>query len=210
MGYASAWEEALLIIHQIEAFVGPNPFLGVIYHWIGGFASATNFIPFPRNQALVLGGLLAYPGLRCLDRRPHTARVHLRAERLRHSARSAPIEHRLRNSLGCSLGNGRPHLRAGDSLPRHRARLRNRPRVMCSLRNPSFRRSSTAKCSPSSIRPQVRSSCWALLSVSSVLPSTGQLVSPRNTRSHLKKRPKQARPTTPSEKASPSPSLPAS
>jgi L-rhamnose-H+ transport protein len=26
--------------------VGPNPFLGVIFHWIGGYASATNFIPF--------------------------------------------------------------------------------------------------------------------------------------------------------------------
>jgi L-rhamnose-H+ transport protein len=26
--------------------VGTNPFIGVIYHWIGGFASATNFIPF--------------------------------------------------------------------------------------------------------------------------------------------------------------------
>jgi L-rhamnose-H+ transport protein len=26
--------------------VGPNPFVGVLYHWIGGFASATNFIPF--------------------------------------------------------------------------------------------------------------------------------------------------------------------
>ncbi len=26
--------------------MGPNPFLGVIFHWIGGFASATNFIPF--------------------------------------------------------------------------------------------------------------------------------------------------------------------
>jgi L-rhamnose-H+ transport protein len=26
--------------------VGPNPFLGVLYHWIGGFASATNFVPF--------------------------------------------------------------------------------------------------------------------------------------------------------------------
>jgi L-rhamnose-H+ transport protein len=26
--------------------VGPNPFIGVIFHWIGGFASATNFIPF--------------------------------------------------------------------------------------------------------------------------------------------------------------------
>ncbi len=26
--------------------MGPNPFLGVMYHWIGGFASATNFIPF--------------------------------------------------------------------------------------------------------------------------------------------------------------------
>jgi L-rhamnose-H+ transport protein len=26
--------------------VGTNPFIGVIYHWIGGFASATNFVPF--------------------------------------------------------------------------------------------------------------------------------------------------------------------
>jgi L-rhamnose-H+ transport protein len=26
--------------------VGANPFIGIIYHWIGGFASATNFIPF--------------------------------------------------------------------------------------------------------------------------------------------------------------------
>ncbi len=26
--------------------MGPNPFIGIIYHWIGGFASATNFIPF--------------------------------------------------------------------------------------------------------------------------------------------------------------------
>ena len=26
--------------------MGPNPFIGIIYHWIGGFMSATNFIPF--------------------------------------------------------------------------------------------------------------------------------------------------------------------
>jgi len=26
--------------------VGPNPFIGVVYHWIGGLASATNFVPF--------------------------------------------------------------------------------------------------------------------------------------------------------------------
>jgi L-rhamnose-H+ transport protein len=26
--------------------VGPNPFIGIIYHWIGGLASATNFVPF--------------------------------------------------------------------------------------------------------------------------------------------------------------------
>lgn len=26
--------------------MGPNPFVGVIYHWLGGFCSATNFIPF--------------------------------------------------------------------------------------------------------------------------------------------------------------------
>jgi len=29
-----------------EAHVGPNPFIGVLYHWIGGLASASNFIPF--------------------------------------------------------------------------------------------------------------------------------------------------------------------
>ncbi len=28
--------------------MGPNPLIGVLYHWIGGFASATNFIPFRR------------------------------------------------------------------------------------------------------------------------------------------------------------------
>ena len=26
--------------------MGSNPFIGIVYHWIGGFASATNFIPF--------------------------------------------------------------------------------------------------------------------------------------------------------------------
>ncbi len=26
--------------------MGPNPFIGVVYHWIGGLASASNFIPF--------------------------------------------------------------------------------------------------------------------------------------------------------------------
>ncbi len=26
--------------------MGPDPFIGIVYHWIGGFASATNFIPF--------------------------------------------------------------------------------------------------------------------------------------------------------------------
>jgi L-rhamnose-H+ transport protein len=26
--------------------VGPNPFIGVVYHWIGGLASASNYIPF--------------------------------------------------------------------------------------------------------------------------------------------------------------------
>jgi L-rhamnose-H+ transport protein len=26
--------------------VGPNPFIGVVYHWIGGLASATSFVPF--------------------------------------------------------------------------------------------------------------------------------------------------------------------
>src|SRR5271156_237400 len=29
-----------------EVRLGPNPLIGVIYHWIGGLASASNFIPF--------------------------------------------------------------------------------------------------------------------------------------------------------------------
>jgi L-rhamnose-H+ transport protein len=29
-----------------RGYVGPNPFIGVVYHWIGGLASASNFIPF--------------------------------------------------------------------------------------------------------------------------------------------------------------------
>ncbi len=32
--------------HCDEVDVGPNPFIGVVYHWIGGLASASNFIPF--------------------------------------------------------------------------------------------------------------------------------------------------------------------
>lgn len=27
-------------------FRGPNPFIGVTYHWLGGLASASNFMPF--------------------------------------------------------------------------------------------------------------------------------------------------------------------
>jgi L-rhamnose-H+ transport protein len=36
------------VILASEAFLGANPFIGIIYHWLGGFASATNFIPFRR------------------------------------------------------------------------------------------------------------------------------------------------------------------
>ena len=35
-----------LLLPFTEVNVGPNPFIGVIYHWIGGLASATNYIPF--------------------------------------------------------------------------------------------------------------------------------------------------------------------
>jgi L-rhamnose-H+ transport protein len=38
--------EALSRSTNPEVGVGPNPFIGVLYHWIGGLASASNFIPF--------------------------------------------------------------------------------------------------------------------------------------------------------------------
>jgi len=34
--------------YAAEVDVGPNPLLGVLYHWIGGLSSASNFIPFRR------------------------------------------------------------------------------------------------------------------------------------------------------------------
>jgi L-rhamnose-H+ transport protein len=34
------------LLQVSEVDVGPNPFIGVVYHWIGGLASATNFVPF--------------------------------------------------------------------------------------------------------------------------------------------------------------------
>lgn len=30
--------------------MGPNPFIGVLYHWVGGFAPAISFIPFRRTK----------------------------------------------------------------------------------------------------------------------------------------------------------------
>ncbi len=34
------------ISRVLEVNVGPNPFLGVMFHWLGGLCSASNFIPF--------------------------------------------------------------------------------------------------------------------------------------------------------------------
>lgn len=31
--------------------MGPNPALGVFYHWVGGFASGTFYLPFRRVRA---------------------------------------------------------------------------------------------------------------------------------------------------------------
>jgi L-rhamnose-H+ transport protein len=69
-----------------------NPFIGVIFHWIGGFASATNFIPFRRIKRwsweiywiiqgvaawivapLVLAGLLVPHLFGILERAPHAS-----------------------------------------------------------------------------------------------------------------------------------------
>lgn len=33
-------------IYQNEVGVGSNPFLGVVFHWIGGLASASCYLPF--------------------------------------------------------------------------------------------------------------------------------------------------------------------
>jgi L-rhamnose-H+ transport protein len=34
------------VFESNEVTLGPNPLIGVVYHWIGGLASASNFIPF--------------------------------------------------------------------------------------------------------------------------------------------------------------------
>src|ERR1700761_5491860 len=46
MSVSSAYDWKSQIFQRSRCDLGPNPLIGVMYHWIGGLASATNFIPF--------------------------------------------------------------------------------------------------------------------------------------------------------------------
>ncbi|ADV82283.1 L-rhamnose/proton symporter RhaT [Terriglobus saanensis] len=70
--------------------MGANPLIGVIYHWIGGFASATNFIPFRGIKRWswevywLIQGFAAWivaPLVLCSIFVPHTATILMEAPR---------------------------------------------------------------------------------------------------------------------------------
>ena len=39
--------------------MNPNPFLGVVFHWIGGLAAGSFYVPYRGVETLVVGNLLA-------------------------------------------------------------------------------------------------------------------------------------------------------
>jgi L-rhamnose-H+ transport protein len=48
--------------------MNPNPFLGVCFHWLGGLASGSFYVPYRKRQKLGVGNLLARGRLLQLDR----------------------------------------------------------------------------------------------------------------------------------------------
>ena len=118
--------------------MGPNPFLGVIFHWIGGFASATNFIPFRGIKRWSWEIYWLIQGFAAWIVAPIVLAWHLRPQPLRHpppGLRSRPQQHLLRLPLGHPLGSRRHHLRPRHPLSRHRPRIRHRPRPLRRLRH---------------------------------------------------------------------------
>ena len=105
--------------------MGPDPLLGVIYHWIGGLASASNFIPFRRSNA----GRGKFTGSFKASLRGSSLRwcSHLCSSRIcgRFSMRPAHQHHLWPLCLGSSVGHRWPHLRLVDSLPRNRPWIRH-------------------------------------------------------------------------------------
>ena len=47
-----------------------NPFLGVFFHWLGGLASGSFYVPYRGVQEVVVGSLLAGRRVLHLDHRP--------------------------------------------------------------------------------------------------------------------------------------------
>ena len=54
----------------------PNPVLGVLFHWLGGLASGSFYVPYRGVKALVVGNLLAGRRLLQLDHRALGARLY--------------------------------------------------------------------------------------------------------------------------------------
>ena len=79
--------------------MGANPFIGVLFHWLGGLCSASNFHPVSWHQALELGSLLDHSRRGRVADRAHLHREPAGAGRFWHPAPGADIGHRVGGGL---------------------------------------------------------------------------------------------------------------
>ena len=116
--------------------MGPNPLVGVIYHWIGGLASASNFIPFRPIKRWsweiywIIQGFAAWIVaplvLACVFWCPICCGPACGPQR-------NALAHRY---LGSAVGHRRPHLWPRDPLSGHCAWICHRARILHRFRHP--------------------------------------------------------------------------
>ncbi len=158
--YDSTRYERTIITSTERGLVGPNPFLGVIYHWIGGFASATNFIPFRGIKRWSWEIYWIIQGFAAWIVAPIVLGSHLRPQPLRHPPPGLPHQpQHLYYSFLWGVLWGVGGITFGLAIRYLGIALGYAIALgLCAASEPSFRPSTTASSAPSSTRPPARSS----------------------------------------------------
>ena len=128
--------------------MNPNPFLGVFFHWLGGLAAGSFYVPYRGVRRWswetywLVGGFFSWiiaPWLIAYFMTNDLLAV------LRQMSLGAVV---LALLLGRHVGTRRPDVRPDDALPGHVAGHGHGPGLLRSLRNARSRRSITASSPP--------------------------------------------------------------
>ena len=123
------------ILATFGRIVTPNPFLGLIFHWIGGFASASFYIPYRGVKKMGLGDLLAGGRIFQLDHRSVVFGALHDARFVGRHQRGLGLDPVLDLPLRCPLGFWRTHLWPDHALSWPVARNGDRSRFLRGLRH---------------------------------------------------------------------------